>query len=64
MIESGLLSTRIFLAKASLKIGQEKYLQLICICKTNPWKLGYATGVTSNLAAKSAFIALKVEVDK
>ena len=38
---------------------------MICICKTNPWKLGYATGVhTSNLAAKSEFIALKVEVDK
>ena len=29
MIESGLLSTRIFLAKITPKIGQEKYLLLI-----------------------------------
>ena len=33
MIKSELLSIRIFLVKLTLKIGQEKYLLLIC------WKL-------------------------
>ena len=36
MIESGLLSTRIFLAEVTLRIGQEKYLSLI-LC----WKIIY-----------------------
>ena len=36
MIESDLLSTRIFLAKVTLKIGQEKYL-LLTLLKTDSW---------------------------
>ena len=33
MIESGLVSTIIFLAKVTLKISQEKYFLLILCCK-------------------------------
>ena len=36
VIESDLLSTRIFLAKVTLKVGQEKYL-LLTLLKTDSW---------------------------
>ena len=37
VIESELLSTKIFLAKVALKIGQNKYLWLILVLKTDRW---------------------------
>ena len=37
MTETELRSIRIILVKATLKIGQEKYLLWILFLKTNPW---------------------------
>ena len=37
MIESELLSIRIFLVKFTLTIGREKYFLLILFGKTKPW---------------------------
>ena len=37
MTETELRSIRIILVKATLKIGQEKYLLSILFLKTNPW---------------------------
>ena len=37
MTETELRSVRIILVKATLKIGQEKYLLSILFLKTNPW---------------------------
>ena len=38
MVGSELLSVKIFLVKATLKIGQDKYIFIIdSVWKTNPW---------------------------
>ena len=37
MIESELLSIRIFLVKVTLKIGEEEFFFIDFVLKTNPW---------------------------
>ena len=49
MIELGLLSTRIFLAQVTLKIGQEN-IDIDSVLKANPWtsKIKYLNGGKNN----------------
>ena len=54
MIESELLSIRIFLVKVTLKVGHEKYLFLILFGKLILWLIKYSNGekITGSLYKK------------